>query len=128
LFNLTKRGKMEKLISWIEIPTVDFERAVVFYNSVLKLKMQPEDYGKEKMACFPNGEGAITYAQNFKPSENGVMVSFAVSDSINETLLRIEQNGGKALQTKTRIEAEGKGYFAIFLDSEGNKVGLYEKN
>ena len=26
---------------------------------------------------------------------------------------------------KTKIEAEGRGYFAIFIDCEGNKVGLY---
>ncbi len=119
---------MEKLISWVEIPTVDFQRAINFYNSVLKLKMQPEDYGKEKMAYFPTGEGAITYAPKFKPSENGTMASFTVPDSIDETIIRIEQNGGKTLQSKTRIDAEGKGYFAVFLDSEGNKVGLHEEN
>jgi predicted enzyme related to lactoylglutathione lyase len=26
---------------------------------------------------------------------------------------------------KTKIEVEGKGYFALFIDCEGNKEGLY---
>lgn len=118
---------MEKLISWVEIPTSDFERAVNFYNNVLKIELKPEIFDTEKMACFPSGEGAIIYEANYKPSQNGVMVSLQVADDIENTLKRIEVNGGKTLRPKTKIEVEGRGYFAVFLDSEGNKLGLYEK-
>jgi len=54
---------MEKLISWVEIPTADFQRAVEFYNKVLDLQMKGEDFGAEKMACFPTGEGAIVQTE-----------------------------------------------------------------
>lgn len=116
---------MRKLISWVEIPAVNFERAVKFYNSVLDVELQVIDCGQEKMACFPNGEGAVSYAPNFKPSENGLLVSFNVIDDIESTIERIKTNGGTIVQEKTKIEAEGRGYFALFIDSEGNKVGLY---
>ncbi|MFW6327401.1 MAG: VOC family protein, partial [Bacteroidota bacterium] len=53
---------MQKLITWVEIPAVDFDRAVEFYNTVFKLNLSKEDFGQEKMACFPNDEGAISYA------------------------------------------------------------------
>ena len=119
---------MTKLISWVEIPAADFTRAVNFYSKVLKLDLEPMDWGEEKMACFPGGEGAISFAPGFKPSENGALVSFRVSDSMEETISRIEAAGGKILQPKTKIEAEGRGYFCTFLDSEGNKVGLYSDN
>jgi uncharacterized protein len=118
---------MQKLISWVEIPTVDFNRAVKFYNSVFKLNLSKKDFGQEKMACFPNDEGAISYAPGFKPSENGVMVSFTVPDSIEATIQRIENNGGKILQPKTKIEAEGRDYFTICTDTEGNKISIYGK-
>lgn len=118
---------MGKLISWVEIPTADFDRAVKFYNNTLKLEMKGEDFGKERMACLPTGEGAIIFAPDYKPSENGIIVSLLVPDDINQTLLRIEKNGGKITQPKTKIEAEGMGYFAIFMDSEGNRIGLHEK-
>lgn len=117
---------MEKLISWVEIPTNNFERAVSFYEKVLKTVLKAEDFGAEKMACLPTGEGAIIYEPNYRPSENGVMLSLQVTDNIDNALERIEVNGGKTLKPKTKIEVEGRGYFAVFLDSEGNRLGLYE--
>jgi uncharacterized protein len=118
---------MQKLISWVEIPAVDFDRAVAFYSAVFKLDLLKEDFGQEKMACFPNDEGAVVYAPNFNPSKNGAMVSFTAPDSIEATIQRIEKYGGKILKPKTKIEAEGRDYFAICTDTEGNKIGIYGK-
>lgn len=117
---------MKKLVSWVEIPANDIKRAVGFYNSVFNLNLEIADFGEEKMACFPNGEGAISQAPNFKPSENGLLVSFDVGDSISSTLETVQQNKGKIITPRTKIEAEGRGYFAVVIDSEGNKIGLYE--
>ena len=118
---------MNKLIAWVEIPTADFERAVKFYSSVFKLELTPIDCGNgEKMACFPTGEGAIVYSQYAKPSENGAIVSFTVPDGIEAAISRIEKQGGKVILPKTKIEAEGRGYFAVCTDSENNRIGLYE--
>ncbi|MFC0877856.1 VOC family protein [Saccharicrinis sp. FJH2] len=116
---------MTKLISWVEIPTTNFERAVNFYSSVLKIDLQAIDYGQEKMACFPNGEGAISYAPNFKPGKDGILVSFNVEKDMDGAIDRIKENKGTIIHPKTKIEAEGRGYFALFIDCEGNKVGLY---
>ncbi len=116
---------MEKIISWVEVPAVDMERAVNFYNAVLHLDLEVSDYGEEKMACFPGGEGAISFAPGFKPSKDGVLVSFNTGEDLDETIGRIEKNGGSIVQAKTKIEAEGLGSFALFSDSEGNRVGLY---
>jgi predicted enzyme related to lactoylglutathione lyase len=117
---------MNRLIAWVEIPSADFERAVKFYGSVFKWELTPIDCGDEKMACFPTDEGAIIYSPHAKPSENGVIVSFTVPDSIEATIARIENENGKVVIPKTKIEAEGRGYFAVCTDSENNKIGLYE--
>jgi hypothetical protein len=77
------------------------------------------------MACFPGGEGAISLVDGFKPSVHGVLVSLNAGNDLDETLARVVQNGGDIQISKTRIEAEGRGYFATFIDSEGNKLGLY---
>ncbi len=116
---------MDKLISWIEIPAEDLHRAVDFYNAVLQTKLEISDYGQEKMAGFPHGEGAISQAPDFKPSKNGAIVSFNAKSDIDGTIERIKSAGGKVITGKTKIEAEGMGYFALFLDTEGNRVGLY---
>lgn len=52
---------MKKLITWVEIPTNDFESAVHFYSHLLQIELESQDFGTEKMACFPGNEGAIIY-------------------------------------------------------------------
>ncbi len=116
---------MKKLISWVEIPTENIERAVNFYNSVFDLNLEIMDCGSEKMACFPNGEGAISQAPDFKPSKDGVLVSLNTGDHLQKTIDKIVEKDGKIIKEKTKIEAEGYGYFALFIDCEGNKIGLY---
>jgi predicted enzyme related to lactoylglutathione lyase len=116
---------MEKLIIWVEIPTENFDRAVDFYNAILGLDLQKLDFGTEKMACFPTGEGAIVSAPGFKPGKDGVLVSFNTGDDLDFVIEKVQISGGTIVHPKTKIEAENRGYFAVFTDTEGNKVGLY---
>ena len=119
---------MKKLVSFFEIPAADFSRAVKFYEAVLNLKVNVLDCGTEKMAFFPEEEevtpGAISWAADFLPSKNGVLVSLNVED-MEETLSCIKENGGSIVREKTKIESDCRGYFAMFSDSEGNTLGLY---
>lgn len=117
---------MNKLISWVEIPATNFKRAVDFYSQVFNLNLETIESKTEKMACFPGNEGAISLSPGFKPSQDGALISFLAEEGIPITLERAENLGGKTLLGKTKIEAEGKGYFALLLDCEGNKIGLYE--
>lgn len=119
---------MKNLISWVEIPAIDFKRAVNFYNSVLGTDLQVFECEREKMACFPSGEGAIFQADGYKPSGDGVIVSLNTEDDLDGAILRVQQNGGTLIIPKTKIEVEGRGYFSIFIDTEGNKLGLYGNN
>jgi hypothetical protein len=116
---------MKHLIAWVEIPSDNFERAVNFYSKALNLQLEAMDFGNEKMACFPGDIGAISYAKDFKPSKNGVLVHFNCENDLDNTIARINDLGGEIVQPKTKIDAEARGYFAVFIDSEGNKVGLY---
>ena len=118
---------MNKLVSWVEIPANDIDRAVVFYNTLLNLELTVTDCGGEKMACFPTGEGAVFSAPGFSPSQQGTLVSFRVKKGIEGVLSQIEEKGGRIIRQKSRIEAENKGYFALILDSEGNRIGLHEQ-
>ncbi|MCL2727685.1 MAG: hypothetical protein FWD56_04800 [Bacteroidales bacterium] len=68
----------------------------------------------------------VVFSPYAKPAPNGAIVSFVVPDTIEATILRIEQEQGKVVIPKTKIEAEGKGYFALCTDSENNQIGLYE--
>lgn len=119
---------MKKLISWVEIPAEDFYRAVEFYSKVLEVKLDPVDFGEEKMACLPGDEGAISLSPGFNPSKDGTLISFNAGDDIEGMIQRISASGGKIIKPRTKIEAEGRGYFALFIDSEGNRMGIYGDN
>ncbi len=122
---------MKRLISFFEIPAADFKRAVKFYETIFGITMETSDCEHEKMAFFPEEDGrysgAVSWAETFKPSADGVLISFDCED-IESILGRINSNGGKTLIGKTKIEAESWGYFAVFTDSEGNRLGLYSDN
>ena len=121
---------MKNLVAFFEIPVENFERAVKFYESVLNVKMNAVcDCETEKMAFFPeNGlPGAVSWTKDFRPSKDGVLIHFHVED-MESAMTTIETNGGSIVRAKTKIEADGLGYFALFIDSEGNRVGLYSEN
>ena len=118
---------MEKLISFVEIPAADFERAVNFYRQVLHLDLKIVEGTHEKMAFFPEGEGAISLSPGFHPSRDGVLLSLNAGKDLDAVLERVEEQGGSIEKAKTKIQGEGMGFFALFIDSEGNRLGLYQQ-
>lgn len=117
---------MENLIAFVEIPAADFGRAVNFYEQILHLDLKVVEGKLEKMAFFPGGKGAISFSPGFNPSRDGVLVSLNAGSNLDSVLERVIQQGGSIQKAKTKIGGEGMGYFALFIDSEGNKIGLYQ--
>lgn len=120
---------MKTPIEFIEIPAADFTRAVKFYETVFSIKLTLCDSCEsEKMAFFNSFTNkpnlAISWSADFHPSKDGVLIHLKV-ENIEATLQQINANGGKTIRPKTKIEAEGMGYFSLFLDSECNRLGLY---
>jgi predicted enzyme related to lactoylglutathione lyase len=119
---------MKNLIAFFEIPAENFERAVKFYETVLCVQLYSVDCETEKMAFFPAENdicpGSISWTKDFHPSKDGVLIHLQV-ENMETTMKAIEKAGGKIIRPKTKIEAEGRGYFSLFLDSEGNRMGLY---
>ncbi|WP_212906710.1 VOC family protein [Capnocytophaga stomatis] len=121
---------MKHLISIVEIPVIDFERAVTFYNSVLGVNIEKIDMDGTLMGIFLSDEESTNVClikdENAQPSANGTMVYFNTEADLQPVLERIEPNGGKILLPKTEISSE-MGFFALFLDTEGNKIGLHSE-
>jgi uncharacterized protein len=114
-------------VSLIEIPALDFDRAVDFYTQVFGFSVESYCGEDEKMGMIAsdNVRMAISQAKTFLPSEQGVLISLEVAD-IDEILSKVTNLNCKILHQKTKIEVEGMGWFAIFLDSESNRIGLYQ--
>jgi predicted enzyme related to lactoylglutathione lyase len=122
------------MVGWFEIPTIDLDRAIKFYESVFEVKLDKQKFGDLDMAFFPwfeggNGcSGALVCEPNYyAPQANGLMIYFtARSGNIEIELERIAQSGGKIALPKTLINEE-IGYMAIFFDTEGNRVALHSR-
>lgn len=125
---------MEKrnTVNWFEIPAVDFERAKGFYSKIFQLsEMQEMEMMGGRMAFFPedgkHNSGSIVLHSEFKPSADGVAIYFDIPNDLSTVLGRVESAGGKVVMPKTKISDE-IGHIALFVDSEGNRLGLHSKN
>lgn len=122
---------MQNLINWIEIPATNLQRAITFYSAILNLEIQEAEFFGSKMGFFPsdgtNVSGAIVQGEDYNPSKNGVLAYLNGGSNLQDIINKIEINQGIILVPKTQISPE-MGYFAIFLDSEGNKMALHSAN
>lgn len=122
------------VVGWFEIPVNDMERAITFYEKVLDLKLQRNRMGPLDMAWFPWLEDApgspgtlAKHADNYIPSVDGVLIYLtAHSGDLDNELARVEPNGGRVIQPKTKISDE-YGNMALFIDSEGNRIALHSR-
>lgn len=119
-------------ISWFEVPSTDFERAVAFYEAILECPMQrmeiPGANQPLLMAMFPSeGEGvggALVYVPEHKPATAGPLLYLNANPDLNTVLSRVEQAGGTIIMAKTELP-NSFGFMAIFIDSEGNHMALH---
>ena len=119
---------MAHAINWFEIPAKNFERAVKFYSTILGVSMEKSNMLGYDMGFFPSEQGevagAVVTADGYVPNDKGTVVYLNGGNDLNTVLSKVEKAGGKVAVPKTKITDE-YGYFAIFIDTEGNKVGLH---
>ncbi len=126
-----KTSSKNNLISIVEIPVGDFSRAVNFYETILGIAIEEMEMDGNKMGILPNNEGTVNVVlvkgNDYRPTTDGAVLYLNTGDNLQPTLDKVEQNGGKVILAKTQISPE-MGYFALFMDSEGNKLGLHSSN
>jgi len=122
---------MEDIIGWFEIPVSDLVRAKKFYNTILNIDLRDGGFGDEEMAMFPsdmkNVSGALVMGPTRLPNAQGVLIYFKVGEDLDKVLSKVENAGGQIIVAKTLIMPEA-GYFGIFMDTEGNNIGLHSMN
>lgn len=127
----TKINSMNSYISMFEIPATDISRAINFYQAILEIKIELMEVEGMKMGVFPYENqmvtGIIIQADGCQPSADGITMYLNAGENLQVVLDRVEKNGGQIIVPKT-AHADESGYFAIFLDSEGNKMGLNSPN
>ena len=122
---------MNSFISIFEIPASDISRAVGFYQGILGINIEQMSFPGLEMGLFPYEEqmvtGVIMKGEEYQPSANGITIYLNAGEDLQVVLDKVEENGGKIIVPKTP-HADEVGFFALFLDSEGNKMGLHSPN
>lgn len=120
------------IVGWFEIPVMDMDRAVKFYEAVFNIKLSRNPMGALDMSWFPsaNGHGAsgsLVHHEYYQPSADGVLIYFnCPSGDLSNELSRVELAGGKVLIPK-RLISDEVGHMAVLKDTEGNRIALHSQ-
>lgn len=119
---------MDHLSNWIEIPVFDMERAKKFYSVLLEVGLNGMRLGGNDYALIDVKDrfntGCLVKGDGYVPSMQGIVVYLNGGDDLSAVLARVTNAGGKVLLAKTFLSKEA-GHIALFMDTEGNKVGLH---
>jgi predicted enzyme related to lactoylglutathione lyase len=109
----------------VEFPATAPKEAADFYSKLFGWKHEEGQGGYWMFDAGNNSGGGYNPVGSsgqfeVKPGEVIVYVS---TDDIEASLANAEELGGKTIVSKSPIP--GTGYYAVFADPTGNKVGLY---
>ncbi|WP_109472043.1 VOC family protein [Ornithinimicrobium cavernae] len=110
-------------ITHIDIPVGDMERAKGFYSGLFGWQIAEvpgfEGYPMWQAPNQISGGGLAPRDEGFTQPRSYVEV-----DSIEETLAKAQEQGGKVVMDKSPISETS--WWAILEDPDGNHIGLYE--
>lgn len=123
---------MKNAISWFEIPTTDIDRAQKFYEAIFGITMMPMDMPNIKMRMFPLDDmmtqvgGALVDSGGFHKASatDGPLIYLNANPDVQAILDKVVAAGGSIMLPKTEISPE-YGFMGIFMDTEGNRIGLH---
>ncbi|MGX5200543.1 VOC family protein [Aliikangiella sp. IMCC44632] len=123
---------MQHFITWAEIPVTDLKRAMGFYQSIFNIGFKCERMIGCDYAIFDTQpelvSGALVLGEGYTPSQEGSISYLNAGEDLGLVVTKIEQLGHTIVIPKTPIGEGECGYFAQFIDTEGNKIGLYSEN
>ena len=119
---------MQHLVNWIEIPAKDIERAKAFYGKILGVQFHDMAIGPTKYALFPSDDrhncGALAEGEYYSPGTSGPVIYLDGGKDLNAVLSKVKSAGGSVALEKTFL-GDQAGYIGMFMDTEGNRIGLH---
>ncbi len=121
------------LINWFQIPVIDIDRAITFYEAVCRTSLQRMDDERMQRAFFPmepqnpdRTGGELVQSPNDRPSADGVTIYLNAPDGVDAAVERAVAGGGSVMVPKMSIGEHG--FIALIMDTEGNQIGLHAMN
>jgi len=117
---------------WGEIAVDNMERAVNFYETHFDVSFTRETMNGMEMAILETEDkeaasiGLVKHEMT-KPGTEGSLLYLHLSDKLTPLVEKLNNAGVKVLLPVTPIKAGECGFMSVFIDSEGNSVGLWSK-
>lgn len=130
LLKLKEQSEFKDFVTWFEIPAYNHYRSVAFFNYIYGIEITTVELNGFAMGFFPaeNGiGGAIVTGQGCVPSEIGPLIYLNGGFDLNTVLSKVNEAGGRVIMEKSYL-SDTAGYFALFIDSEGNRLALHSKH
>jgi len=110
-------------ICYFEIPAIEVDQSVRFYQSVFGWKTRRRGDGS---IAFDDGVGEVsgTWVTGRPPSTEVGLLVYIMVDSVESTIEKIVANGGKIVQP---MGVDSPEITARFADVAGNVFGLYQE-
>ena len=125
---------MKQVLNWFEIPAADFDRAVTFYENVFDIKLRREAMNVGDVSStdgiFPHEpsapSGSVCMRPGLTPGPHGPLIYLNAGPDVAPVLARVKANGGQVVLDKTLI-SDDIGYIGVFIDTEGNRIGVHAR-
>ena len=110
-------------ICYLEIPAIDIDRSIAFYQQVFGWNIRTRGDGSKS---FDDGVGQVsgTWRLGRKPMTEVGLLIYIMVDSVAETADKVVAAGGMIVQP---IGADAPEITARFADPAGNILGLYQQ-
>ncbi|WP_198782957.1 VOC family protein [Shewanella putrefaciens] len=118
---------------WGEIPVSDMNRAIAFYQQHFGVEFKRDDMEDMEYATIVTEDvsaasiGLVKCSMS-QPSMQGSTVYLHFSTQLQPLVDKLTAADVNILLPVTPIKEGECGYIALFVDSEGNKVGLWSKD
>ena len=109
-------------ICYIDIPAEDVMISSTFYKNVFNWSIRTRGDGN---VAFDDGVGQVsgTWSLKREPSRSPGLLIYIMVDSVEETIQKVINSGGKITQP---VGADAPEITARFEDPAGNILGLYQ--
>jgi len=118
-------------IAYFEVPADDVKRAKKFYAEILGWEFIPSQVPKIPVEYWNISTGksskdTLNMGGLYQRKEQSSrMLMYAVVDDIDKALAKVEKAGGKIVSPKISLDTVGN--LVTIIDSEGNLIGLWER-
>src|SRR4051812_4464267 len=117
-------------VGWFEIYVQDMNRAQAFYEATFQTTLERLEVPGVELLAFPfqaerpGCPGALVKMEGKDSGIGGTLIYFSCADCAVEAA-RAAQHGARVVKEKTPIGQYG--FIALFIDPEGNMIGLHSR-